>query len=384
MAYTSDDFWAQHDAMAAAQPATQPSTGIISQVKAPTNDNQKILDIRSKLTGVPASTLNAISSGQPTPVSTTAGSNDFWNQYNAIGAANGLGSTPPSQSANTNSTLSNNSLSGINAYQGYYPQSSQQAVTQQVTPQSTVSGQLDSLLSANSPYLEQARLAAMNQASSRGLLNSSLAAGAGEAAAIQSALPIATQDANTYFAQAQANQNARNQFGLNQQSSDLNADLARLNTALNTDSASRLARLNNDLQMQQNQQNFGFQSQLANQNYQNSLGLQNATFANNRTLQGDQFNQNLALQNNTAANQRKQQDLTNSQGLHNAYLTTVSQNNTNATTDINTILQTPGLTPEQQQTAISLREKQRDNDNQAVYDYYSAAPGWVNDWNTFG
>jgi hypothetical protein len=379
MAYTSDDFWAQHDAMAAAS-GNNPNQGIISQAKTSTNDDQKILDIRSKLTGVPTSTLNAISSGQPTPANTAAGSNGFWNQYNQIQAANSLSNPAPPQSTNTHSSLNNNTLSGINAYQGYYPQSGQQAVTQQVTPQSTVSGQLGSLLSANSPYLEQAKLAAMNQASSRGLLNSSLAAGAGEAAAIQSALPIATQDANAYFTQAQANQNARNQFGLNQQSSDLNADLARLNTALNTDSASRLARLNNDLQMQQN---FGFQTQLANQNYQNQYGLNQQSYANNVGLQNLQTQNQLTLDNNTAANNQKIQGLTNYQNVHNAYLNTVGQNNANATADINAILQTQGLTPEQQQTAISLREQQRDNDNQAVYDYYSAAPGWVNDWSTF-
>lgn len=67
---------------------------------------------------------------------------------------------------------------------------------------STVSGQLSSLFAEESPYLQQARLAGERQAAGRGMLNTSMAAGASQAQAIQAALPIAQQDASTY-AQAQ-------------------------------------------------------------------------------------------------------------------------------------------------------------------------------------
>lgn len=77
-------------------------------------------------------------------------------------------------------------------------------------PKETVSGQLDTLLSKDSPYMQQARAGAMQTANSRGLLNSSMAAGAGEDAAIKSALPIAAADANTYSSVSGANQNATN------------------------------------------------------------------------------------------------------------------------------------------------------------------------------
>lgn len=86
----------------------------------------------------------------------------------------------------------------------------------------TVSGQLDSLLKASSPYIERARAGAAQYANKRGLLNSSIAAGAGEAAAIDAALPIANADAQIYGAASRDNQNAGNtalQFnaeGLNQ------------------------------------------------------------------------------------------------------------------------------------------------------------------------
>ncbi len=84
-------------------------------------------------------------------------------------------------------------------------------VFRQVSPQTdTVAGQLDTLLAKDSPYLQRARTRGMQFARDRGLQNSSLAAQAGEAAAIDAALPVATQDANTYFTQGINNQNIQN------------------------------------------------------------------------------------------------------------------------------------------------------------------------------
>jgi len=80
----------------------------------------------------------------------------------------------------------------------------------------TVSGQLDTLLKSGSPYLERAKAGAMGTANKRGLLNSSIAAGAGEAAAIDASLPIANADANVYGTASRDNQQAGNtalQFG---------------------------------------------------------------------------------------------------------------------------------------------------------------------------
>ena len=59
----------------------------------------------------------------------------------------------------------------------------------------SVANQLAGLLSSNSPYMKAAREAGLRQANSRGLLNSSIAAGNAEAAAIAAAAPIAGQDA---------------------------------------------------------------------------------------------------------------------------------------------------------------------------------------------
>ena len=78
----------------------------------------------------------------------------------------------------------------------------------------TAQGQMNGLLADNSKYMQLARQQAKEQANQAGLLNTTLAETAGERAAIESALPIAQQDANTYFAQSNLNQNAENNFSL--------------------------------------------------------------------------------------------------------------------------------------------------------------------------
>lgn len=62
------------------------------------------------------------------------------------------------------------------------------------TPE-TVAGKMEGLLANGSPYVERAKSQATMDSQKRGLLNSSMAATAGEKAAIESALPIAQQDA---------------------------------------------------------------------------------------------------------------------------------------------------------------------------------------------
>jgi len=63
---------------------------------------------------------------------------------------------------------------------------------------SMVQDRLVDLLERDNPYIKSARDRAMEMASQRGLLNSSIAAGAAERAAIEAALPIAQQDASTW------------------------------------------------------------------------------------------------------------------------------------------------------------------------------------------
>ena len=79
-----------------------------------------------------------------------------------------------------------------------------------VGTQETVAGQMDTLLRAEGPYVTRARTRAAETANARGLINSTMAAQAGEAAAIDASLPIAGADASTYNLAARENMAAGN------------------------------------------------------------------------------------------------------------------------------------------------------------------------------
>lgn len=83
-----------------------------------------------------------------------------------------------------------------------------------VDPGETVQGQLSGIMAADSPFLQQARGRAAQVANDRGLLNSSIAAQAGESAAYDAALPVANADAQTYKSAGDLNFGAQNQFGI--------------------------------------------------------------------------------------------------------------------------------------------------------------------------
>lgn len=100
--------------------------------------------------------------------------------------------------------------------QGVYftPSKTASAAAPAPNPNETVEGRLSGILNSNSDYIKASEAAAQRQANSRGLLNSTMAATAGRKAAIESALPIASQDAG-YFQQK----------GLQQQQGDIQKGL---------------------------------------------------------------------------------------------------------------------------------------------------------------
>lgn len=92
------------------------------------------------------------------------------------------------------------------------------AQTRSVGRNELVSHQLNDLIASNSQYIQQARDRAANEASARGMLMSSVAIGNSQRAAIDAALPIASQDATTYGRTASENMAAVNQDRLADQS----------------------------------------------------------------------------------------------------------------------------------------------------------------------
>jgi len=104
--------------------------------------------------------------------------------------------------------LSTNTMTGMQPAQF-------QALTSTVDqPTETVSGQLQGILAADSPLMQRARAQAKQDMAARGLVNSSIAQGAGVAAMIDKATPIATSDAGTYANRATTNVNALNTVGV--------------------------------------------------------------------------------------------------------------------------------------------------------------------------
>lgn len=89
-----------------------------------------------------------------------------------------------------------------------------QPTTREVSKDELVENRLTNLLNSDSEYIRQARRAGERAAAQRGALSSSIFAGSSQSAAIQSALPIAQQDAETYYRTAAENMSAKNNMTL--------------------------------------------------------------------------------------------------------------------------------------------------------------------------
>jgi len=146
----------------------------------------------------------------------------------------------------------------------------QGAQTQVNQPTDTVQGQITGIIDANSPLMQQAARRANEAANAKGLLNSSIAVGAGQEAVMDRALPIATQDANTYTNTRLANQNSTN-AGL-QFSAAAQNQASQTNATLGTDTSQKNAAAANNLQLTNMDQ--AFKTAIANTDAQNKVVLQ--------------------------------------------------------------------------------------------------------------
>jgi hypothetical protein len=120
-----------------------------------------------------------------------------------------------------------------------------------VTPNQTVQQQTEDIVAKDSPLMQQARSLSNQQMNARGLINSSMAIGAGEDAVLGKAIQIGAQDANTYASSAQANAasaNALAQFNASQSNAwntnALDRALSVSQSALNRGSTASEAALN--------------------------------------------------------------------------------------------------------------------------------------------
>lgn len=195
--------------------------------------------------------------------------------------------------------------------------------TQALDPRSTVEGRMNSLMSRDSAYRQQAETQAKQASNARGLMNSSMAVTAGQSAALQAMLPIAQQDASTYF------QNDQNNLAYTNEGRKLNAgtelDIAKTNAAadqrgqeFNAQQFAENEALNAGLRQEQSQFNTGQLNEAAKLNagtaldiaksnadadnrtsqFNAELGTQNSQFNAQQAQQNNQFNRELTTQNN--------------------------------------------------------------------------------------
>ena len=158
--------------------------------------------------------------------------------------------------------------------------------------------QLDAITNANSPYIQQAEQQGLLSAASRGLTNSSIGAGASEAAAVQAAAPLAEQNAGE--ASTGQLQNAQlgtqaNEFNASEQNSNqqLQAQLGTQQTQFNASQEQQAAATNTAAQNAMTQQTMQLNEQI---NQQYLSGTQSESLA---SIQG-QYNE-LIQQNSSAA-----------------------------------------------------------------------------------
>lgn len=142
---------------------------------------------------------DAYQASQPPPETPTAPTRDV-----ALTGASATGYEPVAATPAATAPVTAATAPGQAATTGY------QATGQQIGPDSLSVNQLNKMTATDSDYMQQARLAGMQYANSRGLKNSSIGAGAAQAEAIKAAAPFALQDAAGYLTAGRDLANAEN------------------------------------------------------------------------------------------------------------------------------------------------------------------------------
>ena len=130
--------------------------------------------------------------------------------------------------------------------------------TRDVNPNELSGNQLDNLLAEDSDYIQRARARSAAEWSARGGLNTTMAAGAGQAAAIDAATPFAMQQAGAYTNVGDRNMAAENDYLLAQGGWNNAQDIAQMNNGTSL----TIAGMNNE----ENQRQFDEGTRRYNQN----------------------------------------------------------------------------------------------------------------------
>lgn len=210
--------------------------------------------------------------------------------------------------------------------------------TRAINPENeTVSGQLDQILKQDNPYVARRRSSADGVSNARGLINSTMGVQAGEAAAIDAALPIAQQNASIYGQASKDNMDATNtalQFnaGSKNQGAQFNASAQNQFTKAEQDAAIQKEAIASTGEQQR-------QTQAAGSVQQKELQASGAAFESAlQQVKGDQAT-NLA---NIEANYRT---LIQASASAQTFFTAMSNN-------ISAVLANTDTTAEQKQSAV--------------------------------
>ena len=195
-----------------------------------------------------------------------------------------------------------------------------------VTPNQTTQGQLQSIMDPNNPIIQQARTGAMERMNDRGMVNSSIATTAGDAAAYQAAIPIAASDAATYAKAAGYNANMPNEFATNAMNRAMALEQSRIQAAsskysADTSASTQLSTANLSAETQRlintmdnTQKTQALQVQTANStllqtNGQAATAFNTAMNAIDRITQNNQMDGNTKTQATSAVYQQLQTQL---------------------------------------------------------------------------
>jgi hypothetical protein len=290
------------------------------------------------------------------------------------------------------------------------------ADTREVKDNATVRGQLMQLLDDNGKYMRNARTRSNEAANSRGLLNSSMAIGAGERAAIESAMPIATQDANTYDTRARTNMDAVNterrfNAGNEQQMGLANMNAQNTSRQFNTNANNQAGQFNANAQNRAGEFTANAQNRAGEftANAQNRAGEFNASaesqageFGANADNRASEFNaqqENNMVQRQWEQKTAEKHDATMANlnaelesgiidqktfaNLRGQFLDSVSNITNEANINISEI-QTGAFPADAKSKMIDQQMDLRDADMVAMEKLYQAQPMWSNNWSSLG
>ena len=238
----------------------------------------------------------------------------------------------------------------------------------------TVQNQVSGIIAANSPLMQQAQANALQQMNKRGLVNSSMAIGAGQAAVLDKALPIAAADAANYSAASRFNAEQANIAGAGNQVATNEASKFGA-TASNVAAAANQAAINRAAEVNAAAKNAAEQGNAAAKNRASEFtaGAQNqaaaATAADiNKTtnlmldesmkiaLSNADSNTKIALQNIDAQTRK---DITNIEAFYKEQMQATQSANElfqQTTSNITKIMENPDLTVAAKQAAVDIQK----------------------------